>query len=114
MPYGDAQWPARTGVRSLMNQVVPDGAVHPRFLPGSDSRKRRNGVGVTDNGDVIFVLADTPVNFYDFAIYFRDVLKTPNALFLDGTISRVYAPDLARNDPGAAMGPIIGVVTTID
>lgn len=91
--------------------LVIDGDIHPRFLPDSDSLKRRNGVGVTEQGDVIFALADSPVRFYDFASYFRDVLKTPNALYLDGTISRLYAPELERNDPGAAMGPVIGVVT---
>lgn len=90
--------------------LVIDGEVHPRFLPQLQSNKRRNGVGVTAQGEVIFVLADSPVNFYDFASYFRDVLKTPNALYLDGTISRFYAPALGRNDPGAAMGPIVGVV----
>lgn len=90
--------------------LVIDGDIHPRFLPESDSLKRRNGVGVTEDGDVIFVLADSPVRFYDFATYFRDELKTPNALYLDGTISRLYAPELERNDPGVAMGPIVGVV----
>ncbi len=91
--------------------LVIDGDIHPRFLPASDSRKRRNGVGVTEDGEAVyFVLADTPINFYNFATYFRDVLKTPNALYLDGTISRLYAPELGRNDPGAAMGPIVGVV----
>ncbi len=90
--------------------LVIDGELHPRFLPQLQSNKRRNGVGVTAEGEVIFVLADSPVNFYDFAFYFRDVLKTPNALYLDGTISRLYAPALGRNDPGAAMGPIVGVV----
>ncbi|MEX6632399.1 phosphodiester glycosidase family protein [Hyphococcus lacteus] len=93
--------------------LVIDDEIHPRFLPKSTSLKRRNGVGVTTSGMVIFVLADTPVRFYDFALFFRDVLQTPNALYLDGTISRVYAPALGRNDPGAAMGPIIGVVAPI-
>ncbi|WP_375205244.1 phosphodiester glycosidase family protein [Hyphococcus sp.] len=91
--------------------LVIDSDIHPRFLPESDSLKRRNGVGVTEDGDVIFVLADSPVRFYDFASYFRDELNTPNALYLDGTISRLYAPALDRNDPGVAMGPIIGVVS---
>lgn len=94
--------------------LVIDGEIHPRFLPDSDSLKRRNGVGVTEPGDVFFVLADSPVRFYDFATFFRDELKTPNALYLDGTISRLYAPDLGRNDPGLAMGPIVGVVTPHD
>lgn len=90
--------------------LVIDGEIHPRFIPGSDSRKRRNGVGVAKDGSVIFALADTPINFYEFALFFRDVLGTPNALYLDGTISRLYAPELERNDRGAAMGPIIAVV----
>jgi hypothetical protein len=29
-PYGQAQWPARTGVESLMWEVVPETRVHPR------------------------------------------------------------------------------------
>ncbi len=94
--------------------LVANGAIHPKFLPESDSLKRRNGVGVTDSGEVVFVLADTPVRFYDFAVFFRDELKTPNALYLDGTISRIFAPELERNDPGVAMGPIVGVVARAD
>ena len=94
--------------------LVIGGAIHPKFLPESESLKRRNGVGVTEGGEVVFVLADTPVRFYDFALLFRDELKTPNALYLDGTISRIYAPELERNDPGAAMGPMVGVVVKND
>jgi uncharacterized protein YigE (DUF2233 family) len=94
--------------------LVVNGEIHPRFLANSDSFKRRNGVGVTEEGEVIFALADTPVRFYDFATFFRDELKTPNALYLDGTISRLYAPALDRNDPGVPMGPIVGVVVKND
>lgn len=90
--------------------LVIDGDIHPRFIKTSDSLKRRNGVGVTEEGDVVFVIADTPVRFYDFAVFFRDELNAPNALYLDGTISRLYAPALGRNDPGLPMGPIVGVV----
>ena len=92
--------------------LVIDGDIHPRFLPDSTSRKRRNGVGVTRDGAIIFAIADSPVNFYDFAHFFRDVQKTPNALYFDGTISRLYAPSLARDDMGIAIGPIVGVVET--
>lgn len=94
--------------------LVIGGEIHPRFLKDSDSLKRRNGVGVTEEGEAVFVLADTPVRFYDFAAFFRDELKTPNALYLDGTISRLYAPELERNDPGEVMGPIVGVVAPAD
>lgn len=90
--------------------LVVDGALHPRFLPDATSRKRRNGVGVRTDGTVVFALSDTPTTFHAFATYFRDVLKAPDALYLDGTISRVFAPELGRNDQGLAMGPIVGVV----
>lgn len=94
--------------------LVIDGALHHRFIKDSPSRKRRNGVGVTESGTVIFALADTPINFYDFARFFRDELKTPNALYLDGTISRLYAPEIARQDAGAPLGPIVGVAIKSD
>ena len=90
--------------------LVIDGAFHPRFLPQSTSRKRRNGVGVGEDGKAVFVLSDNAVTFYEFAAFFRDHLGVANALFLDGTISRVHAPDLARSDGGLPMGPIVGVV----
>lgn len=90
--------------------LVIDGEIHPGFLADATSRKRRNGVGVRKDGVVVFALADTPVTFREFAKFFRDDLKTPNALYLDGTISRLYAPELSRKDPGLAMGPIVGVV----
>lgn len=88
--------------------LVIDGRLHPRFLKDATSKHRRNGVGV-DASRVVFALADTPVTFHQFARVFRDVLKTPNALYLDGSISRLYAADLNRNDFGIPMGPIVAV-----
>ncbi len=88
--------------------LVIDGHLHPRFLADATSRYRRNGVGVAGSR-VIFALADTPVTLHEFARVFRDVLKTPNALYLDGSISRIYAPELGRADFGMPMGPIVAV-----
>lgn len=88
--------------------LVIDGKLHPRFLADSTSRNRRNGVGVKGS-EVIFALADDPVTFHQFARAFRDVLKTPNALYLDGSICRLYAPELNRNDFGFPLGPIVAV-----
>jgi uncharacterized protein YigE (DUF2233 family) len=90
--------------------LVIDGKIHPKFPVDATSRKRRNGVGVRKDGAVVIALSDTPVTFYEFATFFRDDLNTPDALYLDGAISRLYAPELNRNDPGVAMGPIVGVV----
>ncbi|WP_187428234.1 hypothetical protein ROLI_003820 [Roseobacter fucihabitans] len=92
--------------------LVIDGALHPRFLPDGTSKYIRNGVGTSADGQrVVFAISDKPVNFYDFAVLFRDVLKTPNALYFDGNISRIYAPALNRNDFGFRLGPIVGVVS---
>ncbi|QDY68369.1 phosphodiester glycosidase family protein [Qingshengfaniella alkalisoli] len=90
--------------------LLIDGQFHPRFLRDSDSRKIRNGVGVDEAGRAHFVLSDRPVTFWEFATLFRDVLNTPNALYLDGTISRLYAPSIHRDDLGFPMGPIVGTV----
>ena len=92
--------------------LVINGKLHPRFLVDSTSRKRRNGVGVRDKGHTaIFVISEDFVTFHEFGSLFRDYLKTPNALFFDGTISSLYAPELNRADWGRPMGPMVGVVT---
>ncbi len=90
--------------------LVIEGALHPRFLPKSTSLNIRNGVGVREDGLLVAAISNARVNFHQFARLFRDVLETPNALFLDGKISRLYAPDVPRHDLGFPMGPILGVV----
>lgn len=90
--------------------LVIEGALHPRFLPDSTSRKRRNGVGVSADGAVHFAISEDFVRFHDFATLFRDQLASPNALFFDGSISRIYDRASGRSDTGARMGPIIGEV----
>ncbi len=90
--------------------LVIDGALHPRFIEGSDSRFVRNGVGTSaDGGRVVFAISDAPVNFHDFATLFRDRLGLPDALYFDGKVSRLHAPALGRSDAGFAMGPIVGI-----
>ncbi len=95
--------------------LVIDGALHPRFLPDSDSLNLRNGVGVSADGQrAVFVISDEPVTFHRFARFFRDALGLPQALFLDGSISRLYAPELGRSDWGMPMGPVVGLVAPMD
>lgn len=91
--------------------LVVDGELHPVLNPDGTSIRRRNGVGVSADGHrVVFVISDAPVNFHSFARFFRDKLDLPNALYLDGAVSKVYAPALERNETGLDMGPIVGVV----
>ena len=87
------------------------GALHPKFLADSDSVYLRNGVGVSADGQrAVFAISNEAVNFHSFARLFRDGLGLPEALYLDGSISRLYAPGLRRHDGGFPMGPILGVV----
>ncbi|WP_439957619.1 phosphodiester glycosidase family protein [Paracoccus albicereus] len=91
--------------------LVIDGQLHPRFLVESDSRYVRNGVGVSADGTTAyFAISDHPVTFHEFGRLFRDGLGTPQALYFDGSISRLYAPGVNRNDFGRSLGPIIGMV----
>lgn len=78
--------------------------------PTSSWRKIRNGVCAPSPDTVNFVISESPVTFYDFASFFRDSLHCREALYLDGSISSLYAPDLNREDQESEMGPILGVV----
>ena len=92
--------------------LVLGGKLHPDFNENGPSKKRRNGVGLSADGKTLyFVISDTPVNFHSFARLFRDQLGTPNALYLDGVVSRLYAADIQRDEPGLDLGPIVAVVT---
>jgi uncharacterized protein YigE (DUF2233 family) len=93
--------------------LVIHGKLHPRFLIHSTSLYIRNGVGVSADGRrAEFAISAAPVSFHAFARLFRDGLKLPAALFLDGSISRLDAPGLGREDGGLPMGPILG--TAVD
>ncbi|MGJ3264176.1 MAG: phosphodiester glycosidase family protein [Salinarimonas sp.] len=88
--------------------LVIQGELHPRFLPDSDSLKRRNGVGVAQDGEIWFAIAEEPVSFHTFARLFRDGLGTEDALFLDGGfVPSLYAPHLDRSDGWSPLGPIL-------
>lgn len=108
--FGEAAPDCRHATQSGPMLVIA-GKLHPRFIPDSDSAFIRNGVGVSDGGRrAVFAISDRPVNFHSFARLFRDALGTPDALYLDGQVSRLYAPGLSRSDWGFPMGPIVGLV----
>lgn len=91
--------------------LVIDGELHPRFLPDSDSRYIRNGVGTSEDGSrAVFAISGRPVTFHEFGRLFRDGLHLPEALYFDGSISRLHAPSLGRDDWGVPMGPIVGLL----
>jgi uncharacterized protein YigE (DUF2233 family) len=90
--------------------LVINGTFHPKFSESGTSYKRRNGVGMVDDHTAVFVITDSVVNFHAFAKFFRDDLKCPNALFFDGSISSLYAPELGRDDGFVPLGPMVGAV----
>ena len=73
--------------------LVAGGRLHPAFNKSSSSFKVRSGVGVCRDGRVKFAVSAGPVNFYAFAVFFRDVLRCPDALYLDGSISAYATRD---------------------
>lgn len=89
--------------------LVADGHIHPKFSVDGESRQRRNGAGMADVHTAVFAISDGYVNFHSFARLFRDHLQCRNALFLDGAISSLYAPELDRSDGFVSLGPIVGL-----
>lgn len=89
--------------------LVIAGKLHPEITENGPSRTTRNGVGVDAAGRAHFVISAGPVSFGLLARYFRDQAKTPNALYLDGSVSALWDPARERMDGGAPIGPLIVV-----
>ncbi|HEX2017938.1 MAG TPA: phosphodiester glycosidase family protein [Aurantimonas sp.] len=90
--------------------LLKDGQLHPRFIDGSDSRYVRNGVCASEDGRVVrLVLSRQAVNFWDFALFFRDRLGCRDALFFDGQVSSLYYPDAGIDYRRDRLGPMLVV-----
>ncbi|MBZ8132817.1 hypothetical protein CLD20_05990 [Afifella sp. IM 167] len=89
--------------------LLVGGKRHPRFLEHSDSAKLRNGVCVTPRGEAVFAISDGPVTFWEFSGLFKEKIGCKDALFLDGSISAIYAPGIRRFGGFFPVGPIIAV-----
>lgn len=101
----DARWATQSGP-----MLVIDGELHPRIAHDGASRYVRNGVGVTDGNTAYFVISSGVVSFGRFARFFRDELRCRDALFLDGTVSSLWAPSLDRQDDNHRIGPMVVVL----
>ena len=88
--------------------LVIRGKLHPRFNADGVSRYIRNAVGVRD-GTALFVISQDPVSFGKLARFFRDTLKTPNALYFDGSVSSLWDPVNGRRDSHVPLGPMVVV-----
>lgn len=90
--------------------LVLDGRIHPDFRQGSPNRFIRNGVGVDGDGMIWFAISNQRVNFYDFSHLFLDRLGCQDALYLDGSISEFYLPELDRTSTAGNFCGILALV----
>ena len=90
--------------------LVHEGEVHPDLVAGSTNLMVRSGVGVRNDGRIVFVISRTPVNFYDFASVFLVRFKCPNALYLDGHISAFHVAGEPEKPGEHAFGPMFGLL----
>ncbi len=106
-----AETPDCTHATQSGPMLVIDEALHPRFIEGGTSKFIRNGVGTSADGQTAyFAISNEAVNFHDFGTLFRDRIGTPNALYFDGKVSRLFDASSGRSDFGWQLGPIVGVL----
>jgi uncharacterized protein YigE (DUF2233 family) len=72
--------------------LLVDGEINQKFMAGSLSLRIRNGVGLLPDGRILFAMSKSFVSFYDFADYFKQQ-RCEVALYLDGSVSRLYLPE---------------------
>lgn len=89
--------------------LVIGNRVNPKFEANGASRYVRNGVGVDRKGRVVVAISDGPVSFGRFGRLFQDALRCPNALYLDGSVSRLRVGGQAFDGGGRMLGPLLGV-----
>ncbi len=93
--------------------LLIDGKIHPTFREGSQSKYVRSGVGIVNEQEIVFVITNEVINFYDFALFYKEVLGCKNALYLDGAISRMYIKESQRLDLGGGFGCMIAVTKSL-
>lgn len=95
--------------------LVINDTIHPKFTKGSKNTNIRSGVGIPldSNSNVLFLISDSEVNFYDFASAFKDLFSCKNALYLDGAISQMYLKEQNKSTSSSIpYGPLISITKT--
>ena len=91
--------------------LVLEGAIHPAFQERSDSLRSRNAVGVRSDGTVVLAMTRVPVNFWTLAVFMRDRMGCPSALYLDGAISQLWQ---AGDPPPETRHPYVGMLAVTE
>lgn len=107
---------ARRGAQALeATQSGPllllDGKIPAGISPRSRHRKLRSGVCVIDAQKVALGISRAEVTFHQLARMFAQALSCRSALYLDGTISGLHAPQLHRADEDR--GPFAGIIGVV-
>ena len=105
----DAKWVVNTSETTNMAHFISteDYTIKHNVLV---DQRPRYAQYTADGSRLVMAISEEPVTFHEFGRFFRDALGLPQALYLDGNVSRLHAPSLGRSDFGRAMGPILGVV----
>lgn len=103
IPSPDIKYATQSGPMLLINRKI-----NPAFQQHSKNLNIRNGVGILENGEVIFAMSKKEVNFYDFAALFKE-MGCQDALYLDGFVSRTYLPEKKWIQKDGDFGVMIGV-----
>lgn len=91
--------------------LLLEGQYHPAFSPSSNNKYIRNGVGLTPDGKVVFILSLEPINLHTFASFFLEK-GCVHALYLDGAISGLYHQQGGSSEGSSkqSYGPVLGVL----
>jgi uncharacterized protein YigE (DUF2233 family) len=90
--------------------LVRRSVLHPKLTKGSSNVALRSGVGVRSPGVIVLAISRDDVNLWTFAALFRDELDCPDALYLDGAISALWAKEAGR-EADLEKGPFAGIVS---
>lgn len=94
--------------------LLIDGNYNPHFIPDSTSTRIRSGVCAINNGkNVTFVVTEDSVSFYEFARYFKEILSCDNALYLDGTLARMFIDNRVYGASFWQAKPLVGIWTVL-
>ncbi len=99
----EIRYATQSGPILLVNKEI-----NPIFTKNSKNLNIRNGVGILEDGKVVFIMSKKEINFYNFASIFKEIGCT-KALYLDGFVSRTYYPKEKWIQKGGNFGVIIGI-----
>jgi uncharacterized protein YigE (DUF2233 family) len=93
--------------------LLRDGKIHPAFRAESPNLLHRNGVGVKEDGQVVFAITESGsrCNLHQFASFFL-AQGCRDALFLDGDISQMWTAG-QEEKPSNPFGSLLTVVPSV-